>query len=130
MISDWLLKLLLFQIIMHLLEEGVPTNHSINIGMNGNDDHSDYDTSETDSDIEEPQPVSATLVLRVVTEPVSPPVYRKNSSRKDENHKDTFLQVNICITSKHFSRVYSGPSTKIPVPNIRATQCHPSTFPA
>ena len=36
---------------MHLLEEGVPTNHSINVGINGNNDHSDYDTSEDESDI-------------------------------------------------------------------------------
>ena len=87
---------------MHLLEDGVPTNHSINIGMNGNDDHSDYDTSETESDMEEPEPVCATLVLRVVNDPASPPASRKSSDRKDEtthpgntdtNHRETFLQV-------------------------------------
>ena len=86
---------------MHLLEEGVPTNHSINVGINGNNDLSDYDTSEDESDIEEPEPVSATLVLRVVNDsPTSPAISRKSSSRNDEtfqeengtNHRETFLQ--------------------------------------
>ena len=71
-------------------------------GLNGNGVHTNNgDTSDSESDIEEAEPVSATLVLRVVSEPPSPALSRKSSFRRDqppaflneENRGDTFLQV-------------------------------------
>jgi len=94
-------------VIMRLLEdgeEGVPTNHSFNMGLNGNTEHSDqYDTSDSESDIEEVEPVSATLVLRVFNEPSSPSQSRKSSFRRnqppsflnEEDKGETFLQVQV-----------------------------------
>jgi len=116
------------QLSMYLLEDGVPTNHSITIGMNGNGDHSDYDTSETESDMEEPEPVSATLVLRVVNETSYPSLSRKSSfmgdeapnSTRDTNNGETFLQVQVqrSISSNSISgpraQSYSRPPSTTP----------------
>merc|ERR1711892_581716 len=117
------------QLIMHLLEDGVPTNHSIYIEMNGNGDHSDYDTSETESDMEEPEPVSATLVLRVVNETSYPSLSRKSSfmgdetpnSTRDTNNGETFLQVQV-------QRSIS--SNSISGPGANSYSCPPSTTPS
>jgi len=108
---------------MHLLEDGVPTNHSINIEMNGNGDHSDYDTSETESDMEEPEPVSATLVLRVVNETSYPSLSRKSSfmgdetpnSTRDTNNGETFLQVQVQRSVS--SNSISGPGAQFRPPS-------------
>ena len=71
-------------------------------GTNGNGVHTIIeDPSDSESDIENVEPVSATLVLRVVSEPPSPALSRKSSFRKDQppaflNHDsrgDNFLQV-------------------------------------
>ena len=71
-------------------------------GMNGNGMTTSYDdASESDSDIEEVEPVSASLVLRVVSEPPSPALSRKSSFRRDQppaflsndQRGETFLQV-------------------------------------
>eukprot|EP00092_Neocalanus_flemingeri_P033837 GFUD01036796.1.p1 GENE.GFUD01036796.1~~GFUD01036796.1.p1 ORF type:complete len:331 (+),score=91.16 GFUD01036796.1:63-1055(+) len=74
-------------------------------GLNGNGVHTtnNGDTSDSESDIEEAEPVSATLVLRVVSEPPSPSLSRKSSFRRDqppaflneESRGDTFLQVQV-----------------------------------
>jgi len=73
-------------------------------GLNGNGVHNNNgDTTESESDIEEAEPVSATLVLRVVSEPPSPALSRKSSFRRDqppaflneESRGDTFLQVQV-----------------------------------
>ena len=91
-------------------EEGVPTNHSFNMGLNFNTEHSDqYDTSDSESDIEEVEPVSATLVLRVFNEPSSPSQSRKSSFRRnqppsflnEEDKGETFLQV-IYLAALHY----------------------------
>ena len=77
-------------------------------GLNGNGVHTNNgDTSDSESDIEEAEPVSATLVLRVVSEPPSPALSRKSSFRRDqppaflneESRGDTFLQVITVFTS-------------------------------
>ena len=52
-------------------------NGNSNNGNNGNS----CDDSETESEAEEAEPVSATLVLRVVSEPPSPAASRKSSYR-------------------------------------------------
>jgi len=74
-------------------------------GMNGNGMTTSYndDASESDSDIEEVEPVSASLVLRVVSEPPSPALSRKSSFRRDQppaflsndQRGETFLQVQV-----------------------------------
>jgi len=73
-------------------------------GTNGNGAHTIIeDPSDSDSDIEDVEPVSATLVLRVVSEPPSPALSRKSSFRRDQppaflNHEarsDNFLQVQV-----------------------------------
>merc|ERR1712002_610612 len=73
-------------------------------GTNGNGVHTIIeDPSDSESDIEDVEPVSATLVLRVVSEPPSPALSRKSSFRKDQppaflNHDsrgDNFLQVQV-----------------------------------
>ena len=48
---------------------------------NGNSNNGSCDDSETESEAEEAEPVSATLVLRVVSEPPSPAASRKSSYR-------------------------------------------------
>jgi len=95
------------QSIMRLMEEErkeLPTNGSTSLnGLNGNGVQNNHDTSESESDIEEAEPVSATLVLRVVSEPPSPTISRKSSFRRDqppsflseESQGDTFLQVQV-----------------------------------
>ena len=55
-------------------------NGNSNNGNNGNNNNS-CDDSETESEAEEAEPVSATLVLRVVSEPPSPAASRKSSYR-------------------------------------------------
>ena len=55
-------------------------NGNSNNGNNGNNNGS-CDDSETESEAEEAEPVSATLVLRVVSEPPSPAASRKSSYR-------------------------------------------------
>ena len=90
-------------------EDGVPIHHSFNLGLNGNTDHSDgYDTSESESDMEEVEPVSATLVLRLVSEPTSPSISRKSS----ENQGETFLQVSYKAVNKVLRASIPGASTK------------------
>merc|ERR1712168_106223 len=73
-------------------------------GTNGNGVHTTIeDPSDSESDMEDVEPVSATLVLRVVSEPPSPALSRKSSFRKDQppaflNHDsrgDNFLQVQV-----------------------------------
>ena len=54
-------------------------NGNSNNGNNGN--NNSCDDSETESEAEEAEPVSATLVLRVVSEPPSPAASRKSSYR-------------------------------------------------
>ena len=94
----------MFQGIMRLMEEAKKeTNQkSVPNGTNGNGVHtSNGDASDSESDIEEAEPVSATLVLRVVSEPPSPALSRKSSFRRDqppaflneENRGETLLQV-------------------------------------
>jgi len=72
-------------------------------GVNGNGVHFNNCDTDSESDAEEPEPVSATLVLRVVSEPPSPALSRHNSFRKDQppsflnedSRGDTFLQVQV-----------------------------------
>ena len=64
----------------HALTNGNGVNgHNGNIN-NGNNNNS-CDDSDTESEAEEAEPVSATLVLRVVSEPPSPAASRKSSYR-------------------------------------------------
>ena len=64
----------------HALTNGNGLNgHNGNIN-NGNNNNS-CDDSDTESEAEEAEPVSATLVLRVVSEPPSPAASRKSSYR-------------------------------------------------
>merc|ERR1711868_131588 len=92
----------------------VPDSHD-NIHVNGNGvngngngiNHVHYDDdcgSDTESEVEEAEPVSATLVLRVVSEPASPSVSRKSSFRRsdqpptfltEESRGEQFLQVQV-----------------------------------
>ena len=69
---------------------GVKTN-GVNNGNNGlhlgEDDHTD----EEDEEEIEPEPVSGTLVLRVISEPPSPSVSRKPSVRRDRDQPPAFL---------------------------------------
>ena len=78
-------------------------------GVNGNGIHGingDDDTSESESDIEEAEPVSATLVLRLINEPASHESSTNNSLFKpDQNEGDgdrrtSFLQVIISNIKK------------------------------
>ena len=50
-------------------------------GNNNNGNNNSCDDSDTESEAEEAEPVSATLVLRVVSEPPSPAASRKSSYR-------------------------------------------------
>jgi len=70
----------------------MPVSQDVTNGVNGNHDgngHHEYE-SESESEIEDAEPVSATLVLRVVSEPPSPSVSRKSSFRRDQ--PPSFLQ--------------------------------------
>jgi len=89
---------------MRLVEEA--NKGPVQNGTNGNGVHAsngDESDSDSESDIEEAEPVSATLVLRVVSEPPSPALSRKSSFRRDqppaflnqEARGESFLQVQV-----------------------------------
>ena len=62
-------------------DQAVTNGNGVN-GHNGNSNNGNScDDSETESEAEEAEPVSATLVLRVVSEPPSPAASRKSSYR-------------------------------------------------
>ena len=64
----------------HAVTNGNGVNGHNGNSSNGNNNNS-CDDSETESEAEEAEPVSATLVLRVVSEPPSPAASRKSSYR-------------------------------------------------
>merc|ERR1719219_2621110 len=97
---------------MRLIEDPkVPDNGGVKTnGVNGSNG---LHLTETDSEEEEelePEPVSGTLVLRVISEPASPSVSRKPSVRRDQppafltdsDRGEQFLQVQVQrSTSSH-----------------------------
>ena len=89
---------------MRLLEDNKPETNGH--GVNGNGVHTNGHCEDTDSEseVEDAEPVSATLVLRVVSEPASPSVSRKSSFRRpdqpptfltEESRGEQFLQVQV-----------------------------------
>ena len=98
---------------MRLLEDTNKPDPSLSNGHgvngNGNGVHSNgnggqCEDSDTESEAEEAEPVSATLVLRVVSEPPSPSVSRKSSFRRpdqpptfltEESRGEQYLQVQV-----------------------------------
>ena len=91
---------------MRLVEEA--NKGPVQNGTNGNGVHAsngDESDSDSESDIEEAEPVSATLILRVVSEPPSPALSRKSSFRRDqppaflnqEARGGSFLQVILTV---------------------------------
>merc|ERR1711971_59942 len=89
---------------------GQANGHS-NGHSNGFNGHTIIEDSESDSDAEEVEPVSASLVLRVVSEAPSPSVSRKPSFRREgapaflteEPSPGTFLQVQVQRSSSSSS---------------------------
>ena len=109
---------------MRLMEEAKKETNQKPVpnGTNGNGVHtSNGDASDSESDIEEAEPVSATLVLRVVSEPPSPALSRKSSFRRDqppaflneEPRGDTFLQVITILKDCFLIFLHQGSSSKI-----------------
>ena len=99
---------------MRLMEENKKATKKgpLQNGTNGNGVHAsngDESDSVSESDIEEAEPVSATLVLRVFNEPSSPSQSRKSSFRRnqppsflnEEDKGETFLQV-IYLAALHY----------------------------
>ena len=95
---------------MRLMEEDTKATKKgpVQNGTNGNGVHAsngDKSDSDSESDIEEAEPVSATLILRVVSEPPSPALSRKSSFRRDqppaflnqEARGESFLQVILTV---------------------------------
>ena len=91
---------------MRLLEESKPETNGHGMNGNGNGVHTNGHCEDTDSEseVEDAKPVSATLVLRVVSEPASPSVSRKSSFRRsdqpptfltEETRGEQFLQVQV-----------------------------------
>ena len=89
---------------MRLIEDNKPETNGH--GVNGNGVHTNGACEDTDSEseVEEAEPVSATLVLRVVSEPPSPSVSRKSSFRRsdqpptfltEESRGEQYLQVQV-----------------------------------
>ena len=68
---------------------GVKTNGV----SNGNNGHhlAETDSEEEEEEEMEPEPVSGTLVLRVISEPASPAVSRKPSVRRERDQPPAFL---------------------------------------
>merc|ERR1712168_649465 len=110
-------------------------------GTNGNGVHTTIeDPSDSESDMEDVEPVSATLVLRVVSEPPSPALSRKSSFRKDQppaflNHDsrgDNFLQVQVQRSTSSNSisgsrkQSRSRPSSTTPSLYVTDTERHDS----
>ena len=80
------------------------TNAGVNgsNGVNGTNGVHFTDITDEESEEEEAEPVSATLVLRVVSEPPSPAISRKSSFRRDqppaflaEDRGEQYLQVQV-----------------------------------
>ena len=91
---------------MRLLEDNKPETNGHGVNGNGNGVHTNGHCEDTDSEseVEDAEPVSATLVLRVVSEPASPSVSRKSSFRRpdqpptfltEESRGEQFLQVQV-----------------------------------
>ena len=91
---------------MRLLEESKAETNGHGVNGNGNGIHTNGHCEDTDSEseVEDVEPVSATLVLRVVSEPASPSVSRKSSFRRsdqpptfltEETRGEQFLQVQV-----------------------------------
>ena len=101
-------------------------------GTNGNGVHSDNGSASDSESEEEAEPVSATLVLRIIAERSSPDVSRKSSSVQDQHLVDqnggstggTFLQVRkLFFLIQFFQFVFTiGPSSKINLQQFKATK--------
>lgn len=89
---------------MRLLEDNKPEPNGHSVNGNGVHTNGQCEDTDSESEVEEAEPVSATLVLRVVSEPASPSVSRKSSFRRsdqpptfltEESRGEQFLQVQV-----------------------------------
>jgi len=102
----------------------MPVSQDLSNGVNGNGQHEYESASESESEMEDAEPVSATLVLRVVSEPPSPAVSRKGSFRRDQPpsfltdeppphaRSEQFLQVQVQRSTSSGSIAGSRPQSR------------------
>jgi len=99
-------------------------------GTNGNGVHSDNGSASDSKSEEEAEPVSATLVLRIIAEHSSPDVSRKSSSVQDQHLADqnggstggTFLQVQVQRSISNSSKPQNHPRSRTPSFNVADTE--------
>ena len=114
----------------HALTNGNGVNGHNGNNNNGNNNNS-CDDSDTESEAEEAEPVSATLVLRVVSEPPSPAASRKSSYRCGLELATKLRNVFTVKTSQMSTRLSvtsaAGPATSRPPSSRTRTAAAPSS---
>ena len=110
----------------HALTNGNGVNGHNGNNNNGNNNNS-CDDSDTESEAEEAEPVSATLVLRVVSEPPSPAASRKSSYRCGLELATKLRNVFTMKTPDCDCLPAAGPATSRPPSSRTRTAAAPSS---